>query len=157
MARAYLSLGGNMGDREKNLNEALNMLESNPFIKVTEKSSIYETEPVGYIDQDIFLNRVIEIETDLEPNELLDFCQSIEQFLGRERLIRWGPRTIDIDILLYDELKCFDKKLTIPHPHMKEREFVMIPLAEIRPDMMLDGETVNDIIKDMNPGKVQKR
>lgn len=107
-------------------------LDSFDEIKVVSTSSIYETDPVGYEDQDKFLNMVIKVNTSLGPFELLDTCLDIEQKLGRKREIKWGPRTIDLDILLYNNENIETENLTVPHPRMKERAFVMIPLMEIR-------------------------
>ena len=99
-------------------------------------SSIYETDPVGYVDQDAFLNIVVELETSLTPHELLKKCNEIEAELGRTREIHWGPRTVDLDILLYNEENMKTENLIIPHPRMTERGFVLIPLVEINPDLI---------------------
>ena len=122
---AYLSLGSNMGNRFEFLKEALETLDDNYPIKVVNVSSIYETDPVGYEDQDLFLNMVAQINTDLSPIEFLDACLKIEIELGRKREIRWGPRTIDLDILLYNEENMITERLVIPHPRMHERSFVV--------------------------------
>ncbi|MBU8881387.1 2-amino-4-hydroxy-6-hydroxymethyldihydropteridine diphosphokinase [Bacillus sp. FJAT-29790] len=129
---AYLSLGSNIGDRNENLKEAIENLEASPEIKVINTSSIYETDPVGYENQEQFLNMVIQVETTLEPIALLDTCHEIEKNLGRKRDIRWGPRTIDLDILLYNQENIETDKLIVPHPRMQERAFVVIPLLEIQ-------------------------
>ncbi|MEL7568664.1 MAG: 2-amino-4-hydroxy-6-hydroxymethyldihydropteridine diphosphokinase, partial [Dehalobacterium sp.] len=100
---AYLSLGSNMGDKKAYLRQASKCLEDTPLIKVTRKSSVYQTDPVGFEEQDFFLNAVLELETQLEPGALLNITQDIENRLGRKRTIHWGPRTIDIDILLFNE------------------------------------------------------
>jgi 2-amino-4-hydroxy-6-hydroxymethyldihydropteridine diphosphokinase len=134
---AFLSLGSNMGNRIEFLEEALKKLEDNYPIKVVNVSSIYETDPVGYEDQDLFLNMVAKINTDLIPIELLNACQETEKSLGRKREIRWGPRTIDLDILLYNDENMIMDRLVIPHPRMHERSFVAIPLLEICPNIML--------------------
>ena len=147
MAKAYLGLGSNIGDTKQNLNSAIEMINSSEDMKLLSKSSYYETEPVGYEDQDWFLNVVVEIETILEPKKLLEFCQSIEEQLKRKRIIRWGPRTIDVDILLYDNYSSNEEILTIPHPRMMERAFVMIPLFEIAPDLMINGLPINKIVE----------
>jgi 2-amino-4-hydroxy-6-hydroxymethyldihydropteridine diphosphokinase len=134
---AYISLGSNMGERLRYIEEALNLLEKNYPIYVVNTSSIYETDPVGYEDQDLFLNMVAQIKTSLSPNQLLDACLKIESNLGRKREIRWGPRTIDLDILLYNQENIVSEDLIIPHPRMHERAFVTIPLLEISPDIMV--------------------
>jgi 2-amino-4-hydroxy-6-hydroxymethyldihydropteridine diphosphokinase len=104
-------------------------------VNVLAVSSVYETAPVGYTDQADFLNLVVKIEMDISAHELLEVCQKIEQGLGRERTIRWGPRTADLDILLYNNDNIAVEKLTVPHPRMQERAFVLIPLLEIEPSI----------------------
>jgi 2-amino-4-hydroxy-6-hydroxymethyldihydropteridine diphosphokinase len=127
----YLSLGSNMGDRKKNLSEAVEMISRIDDVHVKDISRIYETDPVGYLNQDKFLNIAVKLETCAEPPVLLKYLQDIELSLKRVRHIRWGPRTIDIDILLFDDLKINTPELTIPHLRMFERAFVLIPLSEI--------------------------
>ncbi|MBC2018273.1 2-amino-4-hydroxy-6-hydroxymethyldihydropteridine diphosphokinase [Listeria seeligeri] len=134
MAKAFLSIGTNIGERLDNLNSAVSGLAAVEQIKIIKVSSVYETDAVGYEEQAAFLNIVVEIETSFAPVELLDFCLALELELGRVRLFKWGPRLIDIDILLYEDVKLDTEKLKIPHPYMKERAFVMIPLIEISPD-----------------------
>lgn len=131
MVKAYLSLGSNIGDRVGQLESAIRVLNDKRGIKVTNVSPIYETEPVGYVDQDDFLNLCIEIETDLSPHALLRDCLDTEQQLHRVRKVRWGPRTCDIDILLYGSNRVDAPDLTIPHPRMLERAFVLVPLIDI--------------------------
>ncbi|KIL53737.1 2-amino-4-hydroxy-6-hydroxymethyldihydropteridine pyrophosphokinase [Jeotgalibacillus alimentarius] len=131
MVTAYLSLGSNIGDTKRNLQEAVKMLDASPSIEVTKVSSIYETDPVGFTDQQVFLNIVAEVKTELSAESLLDEAQRIEQSLGRERKIHWGPRTIDLDILLYHSDNIQSDRLTVPHPYMRERSFVLVPLNEI--------------------------
>lgn len=135
MNSSYLSLGSNMGDRFEMLKQAVRMLNEHPQVEVRSISSLYETDPVGFTDQEPFLNMVIYIHTELSALELLAACQEIEQKLQRKRLIRWGPRTIDLDILLYNQDNMDTEKLTIPHPRMHERDFVLIPLSEIAPSL----------------------
>ena len=151
---AYISLGSNMGDRYNYIIQAINYLDEHPDIDVVNKSSIYETDPVGYEDQDLFLNMVIEVKTQLKPHELLDICMGIEQILGRKREIKWGPRTIDLDILLYNQENIETDKLIVPHPRMLERAFVMVPLLEINQDVHVpeSGEPL-DLCLDQLPGK----
>ncbi|MCD2247644.1 2-amino-4-hydroxy-6-hydroxymethyldihydropteridine diphosphokinase [Listeria marthii] len=134
MARAFLSIGTNIGERLDNLNDAIQGLAASEQIKITKVSSVYETDAVGYEDQAAFLNIAAEVETNFTPVDLLDFCLALELELGRVRLFKWGPRLIDIDVLLYDDVKIDTEKLKIPHPYMKERAFVMIPLIEISPE-----------------------
>lgn len=137
MNEVYLSLGSNLGDRKAQLQEAVRLLQSNPSISNMKMSSIYETAPVGYLNQDAFLNLVVRLETSLSPLSLLDTCQEIEQILQRERLIRWGPRTVDLDVLLYGQEQLTTERLIIPHPHMYERAFVLVPLRELMPALRL--------------------
>lgn len=134
---AYIALGSNMGDRFEYLKKAIFLLGSHEEIRVVNTSSIYETDPVGYTDQDQFLNMAVQVITRLKPHELLDECLRIEEELGRKREIRWGPRTLDLDILLYNQENIETEKLTIPHPRMSERAFVILPLLELDPDLML--------------------
>lgn len=135
MNQSYLSLGSNMGDRFDMLRQAVSQLADHPAITVIRISSLYETDPVGFTDQDPFLNMVIQLETDLGALELLDACQEIEGNLNRKRLVRWGPRTIDLDILLYNQEELDTERLIVPHPRMYERAFVLVPLLEINPDL----------------------
>lgn len=120
-----------MGERLVYLREALNSLERHPHLILDAVSSVYETDPVGLIEQPAFLNIVIRVKTSLDPYELLHVCQEIEDQFQREREIRWGPRTLDIDILMYDDLTLTTEELMLPHPRMHEREFVQIPLREL--------------------------
>src|SRR5690606_2646857 len=124
-------IGSNIGDRLRHLQESVKALHSQEGIEVTAVSSIYETEPIGYIGQADFLNMAVELQTDLDPYALLNVCQQIEYDQGRKRLIRWGPRTIDLDILLYNNENIESENLIIPHPRMQERAFVLVPLFEI--------------------------
>jgi len=131
LAIAYLCLGSNLGDKKRNLNQALKEIKNLKMVKVLKTSSIYETEPVGFKDQSWFLNAVIKIKTKLPPLSLLYLLQGIERKLGRVRGKRWGPRKVDLDILLYDKMVINDDKLTLPHPQMHKRRFVLIPLIEL--------------------------
>jgi 2-amino-4-hydroxy-6-hydroxymethyldihydropteridine diphosphokinase len=132
--RGFLALGSNLGDREDNIKKAISALESHPGIHVLARSSLYNTAPVGYLNQGMFLNAAIEIETTLQPEELLNAALDIERKLGRVRGERWGPRTIDIDILTLENLVYESDRLSIPHPLMHQRRFVLEPLAEIAPE-----------------------
>lgn len=133
---AYIALGSNLGDRKAQLDLAIELLRQAEGIKVSAVSTFIETAPVGYIDQPDFLNAVVELQTTLSPYTLLSVCNSIEQDLKRKRIVHWGPRTIDLDILLYGDLVLTTEKLTIPHPRMLERRFVMQPLFEIAPNAL---------------------
>ncbi|SDC71480.1 2-amino-4-hydroxy-6-hydroxymethyldihydropteridine diphosphokinase [Shouchella lonarensis] len=140
----FLALGSNIGDREAYLNEAIHALHGHAAIAVVRMSSIYETAPVGYTDQEPFLNQVVEVQTTLSPDSLLQATQTIECSLGRKRMIRFGPRTIDLDILLFNRENIEKEQLQIPHPRMWERLFVLMPLAELVPDLYVEsrGQTV---------------
>ena len=135
---AYLALGSNLGDRLGTLQRAVDLLGAREEIEVVRSSRVYETEPVGP-PQPAYLNAVIEIATDLEPRALLEACLSAEAALGRVRAERWGPRTLDVDVLTYDELEVSEPDLEIPHPRMHERGFVLVPLGELTADLMLPG------------------
>ena len=148
MTIVYLGLGSNLGDKKANLERAINALADHSQVRVLKVSSFYETAPVGYEAQPDFINAVAEVETTLKPEELLDLALNIEISMGRERTIRWGPRVIDIDILLYDD-RCIDEdRLSVPHPRMFERKFVMEPLAEVAPDLKLpNGLTARETVE----------
>ena len=134
MSYAYLGLGSNVGDRKAQLDQSIRILNETEGINVIQTSPIYETEPVGYVEQPQFFNQCIEIETSLTPHDLLKACLGTEQQLHRVRDIRWGPRTLDVDILLFEEQIIDEDDLIIPHPRMLERSFVLIPLNDIAPD-----------------------
>jgi len=129
--QAYLALGSNIGDREQLLCQALRLLDSDPGIQVMRISGIYETAPVGYTDQPAFLNMAAAVRTTLEPLILLRTMLSIENQLGRTREIRFGPRTIDLDLLLMEDIRMTGEELILPHPRMLERAFVMVPLNDV--------------------------
>lgn len=131
MKVAYLSIGTNIGEREQNLQDAVRMLRAHGAITVTAVSSIYETAAVGFTEQADFLNIALGLETTLTAQELLLVCQQIENDLGRVREFRWGPRIIDLDILLYNNETYNSESLIVPHPRMYERAFVLVPLIEI--------------------------
>ncbi|HIE30648.1 TPA: 2-amino-4-hydroxy-6-hydroxymethyldihydropteridine diphosphokinase [Candidatus Poribacteria bacterium] len=136
MSLAYVSFGSNLGNRLKNIKRGLEFVSRNRSITITKKSSLYETEPVGYANQGYFLNGVVEIETYITPHRLLSILKRAERDIGRRRRRRWGPREIDFDILLYNQ-KCVDTpSLIVPHPRMHERGFVLIPLVEIAPKVI---------------------
>jgi 2-amino-4-hydroxy-6-hydroxymethyldihydropteridine diphosphokinase len=154
---AYLSLGSNLGAREKNLREAIGRLGD--IARVTSVSPFYETEPVEFTDQAWFLNCAVAIKVDQTPMQLLCELLRIEQEMGRRRVQKKGPRTIDMDILLYDELIVNTADLTIPHPAMHERRFVLEPLAEIAPAALhpVFNKTVQELLEDLPCGGQQVR
>lgn len=136
---AYIGLGSNMGDRRQYLQAAITLLQQHPAIRLERASSIYETAPVGYTEQPSFLNMVIAVQTSLSPEELLQVMLETERTLGRVRDIRWGPRTVDLDLLLQGTEKVNSPDLELPHPRMWERAFVLIPLREVWVDSGLEG------------------
>ena len=152
----YLGLGSNLGDRKRNIEKAIDLLGKTSNIKTSSISKFYETAPIGLKDQPNFLNAAIKVETTLKPLKLLAVCQSIERRLKRVRTIRWGPRTIDIDILLYGDLIIKSDKLTIPHPEMHKREFVLKPLNDIAPSVIhsLNGKTVAELYEQFKIGRI---
>ena len=140
MSTAYIALGSNLGDREENLRNALKHLEENE-VRVVKVSTFIETEPYGVTDQPGFVNAVCQVETELEPLELLRLLLKIELEMGRVRVRRWGERNIDLDLLLYEDACVVSEELTLPHPDMQNRDFVLFPLAEIA------GEVVHPIVQ----------
>jgi 2-amino-4-hydroxy-6-hydroxymethyldihydropteridine diphosphokinase len=134
---AFIAIGSNIPDRYKHVTAAIEFLNQQEKINVIETSSIYETDPVGYTEQDPFLNMVALVHTNLDPHELLKECLNIEAMMGRKRQIRWGPRTVDLDILLYNQENIETEELIVPHPRMMERAFVLVPLLEIASDLSL--------------------
>jgi 2-amino-4-hydroxy-6-hydroxymethyldihydropteridine diphosphokinase len=134
MARIYLSLGSNIGDRARNIAQAISALAPRG-VRVTRESSLYETEPVEFREQDWFLNSVVEADTELGPHELLHALLAIERALGRERRVPKGPRAIDLDVLLYGNQEIHTPEIDIPHPKIAERRFVLVPFAEIAPEV----------------------
>ncbi len=139
MARAFLALGSNIGDKAGNLREAVGRLALRPGIALCAASTIYRTAPWGKLDQDWFANAVIAVETGLGPEQLLETALEVEMSMGRLRNTRWGPRVIDIDLLLHGEERRRGANLHLPHPAMLERAFVLVPLSEIAPELMLNG------------------
>jgi len=128
---AYISLGANLNERDQALYEALSQLHAYEQLQITACSPIYETEPVGYTEQPLFLNMAIQVQTTLQPVQLLQVMLQLEQIMGRKRDLRWGPRVIDLDLLWMDAISCHTPALTLPHPRLGERLFVLIPLRDI--------------------------
>jgi 2-amino-4-hydroxy-6-hydroxymethyldihydropteridine diphosphokinase len=149
VTRAYVALGSNLGDREATLRAALEALAAEPGIDVVAVSRFYDTDPVGYLDQPRFLNGAAAIDTELRAAELLDRLLAVELRFGRSReaVPAQGPRTLDLDLLLYDDAEIDEPGLRIPHPHMHERRFVLEPLADLDPALEVPGKgQVQDIL-----------
>ncbi len=149
---AYIGLGSNVGHREKNITAALNALEATRDVKIVKASSLYETTPVGGpVEQGKYLNAVAKVSTTLPAERLLSLCVRIEESLGRKRDVHWGPRTIDLDLLLFDDEIHSTAELTVPHPMMHERKFVLEPLVEIDPDVVHPAmdRTARDLLGDL--------
>lgn len=144
--KLYLGLGSNLGDRQAHLLAAAAALA--PEVRVQRSSPIYETAPWGYTDQPSFLNQVLEAETDLDPGALLAHLKAAEKLLGRQTRFKNGPREIDIDILLMDDLVLNEDRLRVPHPGLHERAFILTPLADVAPDLVIPGQTrtVNELL-----------
>ena len=152
MAQAFLGLGGNLGDSRATLDRAVAMLNDGRDIKMLARSSDYQTPPWGVENQAPFVNLDVAIETSLTPHQLLKRVHEVERELGRDRAAetRWGPRTCDIDILSYDDVTLNVPDLILPHPRIFERGFVLMPLAEIAPDVVIGGRRVRDAVKAAN-------
>lgn len=152
----YLSLGSNLGNREENLKEAIASLPPQMLVKA--KSHVYETPPWGYEDQPRFLNQVVKAQTYVDPEPLIKHIKRLETALGRKASFRNGPRLIDIDILLYDDLVLNTPALTIPHPHMHERGFVLLPMMDIAPDLVhpVTKKSVREMLGMCNLGGIKQ-
>lgn len=154
--KVYLGLGGNIGDVRHSFARALSLLDENQNIDIAELSGLYETPPWGDENQDKFLNACVQIETTLSPIELLDFVKKIEAHQKRTKTRKWGPRTIDIDLLIYGDLELKTDRLTIPHPHMKERVFVLLPLRDIAKTLKIEGEATSHWIENQSEDGITK-
>jgi 2-amino-4-hydroxy-6-hydroxymethyldihydropteridine diphosphokinase len=142
MSEAWIALGGNLGDREDHFAHAIKLLGDHSGVSIERGSPVYETPPIGPAGQERYWNAVIEVKTSLDPAYLLASCLEVERKLGRMRDVRWGPRTIDLDVLLFGELVVDDPELTLPHPRLHERAFALRPLADLVPRKSLGGKTV---------------
>jgi 2-amino-4-hydroxy-6-hydroxymethyldihydropteridine diphosphokinase len=158
MAEALIALGGNVGDVRATLDRAVAMLGQRPGLRVVARSSDYRTPPWGVTDQAPFVNAVIAADTTLTPQELLTRAQGVERALGRDRTHeqRWGPRPVDIDILAYDDLALDTPGLTLPHPRLFERAFVLVPLTEIAPERVIAGIPIREALAKLDTAGIEK-
>jgi 2-amino-4-hydroxy-6-hydroxymethyldihydropteridine diphosphokinase len=167
LSTAYISIGSNLGNRLKYIREAIRRIEQSKEIKISRASSVYETQPAEYKDQPWFLNMVLELKTSLEPLNFLELLLEIEGQMGRKRTgspsslqaRRYGPRNIDLDLLLYDDLVLNSDKLTLPHPRMHERKFVLVPLVEISPQVVhpLLKKNVGKLLEDLSTNSISEK
>ena len=158
MAEAFVALGGNVGDVRSTFRRAIALLCDGSAVRLTARSSDYRTPPWGVTDQPPFVNAVIGMTTSLSPHELLVRAEQCERALGRDRTHerRWGPRSIDIDLLAYDDLVLNDPHLILPHPRLFERAFVLVPLAEIAPERVIAGVGVRDALERVDTSGIEK-
>jgi 2-amino-4-hydroxy-6-hydroxymethyldihydropteridine diphosphokinase len=158
MAEALIALGGNVGDVRSTFEQAIAKLCSDDRVRLTARSADYRTPPWGMTEQAPFVNAVIAVTASLAPHDLLARAQECERALGRNRALerRWGPRTIDIDLLAYDDLVLIDRDLILPHPHMLERAFVLVPLAEIASNRLVAGVKVSDALDRVDASGIDK-
>jgi 2-amino-4-hydroxy-6-hydroxymethyldihydropteridine diphosphokinase len=158
MTEAWLALGGNVGDSRIILDRAVTLLCDGKQVRLTARSADYKTPPWGFKYQPPFINLCIAVETTLSPRDLLTRAQEVELTLGRDRAHekRWGPRTADIDIIAYDALSIDELGLTVPHPRLFERAFVLMPLAEIAPDLLIGGKKVRKALAGVDPAGIQR-
>jgi len=150
MSRAWIALGGNLGNREQLFAESLLGLEQSSSVKIVRGSPVYQTPAVGPGSQEDYWNAVVEVETSLSPKDLLDLCLETEIALGRIRRERWGPRLIDLDLLLYEDQEISEQNLSIPHPRLHQRGFVLMPLADLTADHVVRGKSISDWLKEAN-------
>lgn len=156
MNKAYLGLGTNMGDKQAYLKEACKIISDNPNINIVKISKVYKTKAWGYTNQDDFLNICIEVDTNLSPEELLEVCHEVENKLNRVRVIRWGPRTIDVDILFFNNIISTDENLILPHPRIKERAFVLIPLMDLNKELVIDNKTISYYLSNLEKEELKQ-
>lgn len=158
MAEALIALGGNVGDVRATFDHVVAMLCDGPDVRLVARSSDYRTPPWGVLEQPAFINSCLLVDTILTPRALLDLAHRIETALGRRRADeqRWGPRTIDIDLIAYDDVVLNEPDLQLPHPHLFERAFVLLPLADIAPERTIGGTTVRDALARVDTGGIEK-
>ena len=158
MSEALLSIGSNMGDRAANLTDAVRRLGAEQGVSVTAVSPFYRTAPVGPVVQDDFINGAVRITTTLAPEELMRRCLAIEAQMGRDRAnaVRWGPRLIDIDIILFDDITLHTETLELPHPRFRERAFVLVPMVDIAPDWRVAGQSLADLASTLDRAGIEQ-
>ncbi|MEZ5841892.1 MAG: 2-amino-4-hydroxy-6-hydroxymethyldihydropteridine diphosphokinase [Hyphomicrobiales bacterium] len=155
MVEAAIALGSNIGDKADNLDQAIAALERVAGVRVTARSRYWRTAPWGFTEQDWFVNAAVVVETSLTARQLLEACLDIEARLGRVRTMRWGPRLIDLDILVYGDETVDEPGLVVPHPRMLERAFVLAPLAELKPDLVIAGQRIADALATLGTGDIE--
>ncbi len=158
MAHAYIGFGSNIEDRLDYITQALRMLLEADDVSLIQISPLYETEPVGYEEQDWFLNGVVAVETDLPVHQLLASLKEIERLVGRQHRMRWRPREVDLDLLIYDQCCINTSDLIVPHPEMHQRSFVLVPFAEIAPDVLhpIFQQNIRTLLSNLNDEKAVK-
>ena len=156
MKKVYLGIGTNIGDRHNNIINAIESIKHLPMTQVANVSDVYETAPWGYEQQDDFLNVCVEIETELSPKTILGACLGIEAAFGRERPFKNAPRIIDIDVLMYEGVQSDEPELTLPHPRIQERAFVLIPLRDVLKSLSFDGADFNNAYENCDKNGVKK-
>ncbi len=149
--KAFIGIGSNLGVPAENCEKAICLLSASPGIEVVARSSLYESEPVGKTDQNWFVNTAVAIQTSLAPEALLDAIFEIEKAFGRERREKWGPRIIDLDLLAYEDRVLHSEALTLPHPEMTKRRFVLLPLSEFAGDYLhpIENKTIHRLLKEL--------
>jgi len=153
---ATIGLGSNIGDKKDFIDRAVAALVEGPGVRLLVRSGYWRTEPWGFTDQDWFVNACIAVETELSPRALLERCLAVEAALGRRREVRWGPRVIDLDVLTYGDREIREPGLDVPHPLLLERVFVLAPLAEIRPDLVVRGERLDAALAKLDRTGVER-
>ena len=158
MAHAYVGFGSNINDRFNYITQALHLLLEADSVSLIQISSLYETEPVGYEEQGWFLNGVVAVGTDLSVHQLLVLLKGIEQLVGRQHRARWGPREVDLDLLIYDQCRINTSNLIVPHPEMHRRSFVLVPFAEIAPDVLhpIFQQNIRTLLSNLNDERAVK-